>query len=479
MTVLAPPEVKTEPRRGRSIAERTRVRDAVLRRSLAGSDAIAVLLALVMVTALVDETTLVWPALLASPAAVLVGKIAGLYDHDALRLRRSSLDEVPILVTLTALLTLVVWLAGPGLTTAELTRWQVVGLWGGLVVFLGSGRFLVRALVRSTRAVERCILIGSLDARRRIEQSMSLRRDLELVDHFPMRGREGGRFSPMGAALRSAEPRLRRIAEEERIDRVILTISGIDEFDENLLDGIFALEQLGVKVSVVPQMLEVIGSAGELEDFDGLPVLGIRPFGLSRSSKLIKRGFDLAVAGTLVLLLSPVLAVLALLVRRSSPGPILYRQTRIGLEGEPFEMLKFRTMVDGAEAMQSEFVEQNATDGIFKIIDDPRATPLGRHLRRTSLDELPQLFCVLHGAMSLVGPRPLVPGEDAAVEAWRRRRLDVRPGMTGPWQVLVSTRLPLDEMVKMDYLYIATWSPWSDFLALVRTVPHVLGRRGL
>lgn len=136
-------------------------------------------------------------------------------------------------------------------------------------------------------------------------------------------------------------------------------------------------------------------------------------------------------------------------------------------------------MVEGAETMQRLLAERNATRGTFKMHDDPRITPLGRRLRARSLDELPQLLNVLGGSMSLVGPRPLVPVADAAVLGWRRRRLELPPGMTGPWQVLGSTRVPLDDMVKVDYLDIATWSPWRDAKALLMTFPHVLGRRGL
>ena len=143
-------------------------------------------------------------------------------------------------------------------------------------------------------------------------------------------------------------------------------------------------------------------------------------------------------------------------------------------------MLKFRTMVAGAESQKPALLDRNeAGGGLFKIADDPRTTPAGRMLRRTSLDELPQLINVLRGEMSLVGPRPLVVDEDSRVEGWHRRRLAMPPGMTGSWQVFGSARIPLDEMVKIDYLYGANWSLWSDVKILLRTLPYVLGRRGL
>jgi lipopolysaccharide/colanic/teichoic acid biosynthesis glycosyltransferase len=143
-------------------------------------------------------------------------------------------------------------------------------------------------------------------------------------------------------------------------------------------------------------------------------------------------------------------------------------------------MFKFRSMVRDAERIKEELRQRNeAEGGLFKITDDPRITRIGRYLRQTSLDELPQLFNVLTGDMSLVGPRPLVPDEDALIEGWERRRLAVKPGMTGLWQVYGSARIPMKEMVKIDYLYGANWSAWLDLKILLRTIPYVLSRRGV
>jgi lipopolysaccharide/colanic/teichoic acid biosynthesis glycosyltransferase len=179
------------------------------------------------------------------------------------------------------------------------------------------------------------------------------------------------------------------------------------------------------------------------------------------------------------MVLSPLLAALALLVKLTSHGPVLFRQVRVGRHGRTFEMLKFRTMVPDAEVLKRGLLSLNEADGLFKIRDDPRVTPLGRWLRRTNLDELPQLVNVVRGEMSLVGPRPLILDEDASIVGWRRRRLDVPPGMTGHWQVLGGARVPLDEMVVIDYLYIANWSLWRDVKCLLRTVACVVARRGI
>jgi lipopolysaccharide/colanic/teichoic acid biosynthesis glycosyltransferase len=195
---------------------------------------------------------------------------------------------------------------------------------------------------------------------------------------------------------------------------------------------------------------------------------------------MLKRATDVVGASVAGLLLAPAWMVAALAVRRTSPGPVLFRQRRIGRDGRSFTMLKFRTMVEGADAAKDELRELNEADALFKISDDPRITPVGRFLRRSSLDEVPQLLNVLRGEMSLVGPRPLVPEDDSlVVEGWQRRRLQVYPGMTGVWQIFGSSRIPLDEMVKIDYLYSANWSLWLDVKVLLRTIPHVMARRGL
>jgi lipopolysaccharide/colanic/teichoic acid biosynthesis glycosyltransferase len=166
-------------------------------------------------------------------------------------------------------------------------------------------------------------------------------------------------------------------------------------------------------------------------------------------------------------------------VKLDSAGPVFFRQTRVGKDGRRFAIYKFRTMCADAEARKAQLMALNEGDGLFKISDDPRITRVGRILRRTSLDELPQLFNVIKGEMSLVGPRPLILCEDEAITGYDRRRLQLTPGMTGHWQILGSSRVPLSEMVKIDYLYVAGWSLWADLKILLRTVPYMLARRGL
>jgi lipopolysaccharide/colanic/teichoic acid biosynthesis glycosyltransferase len=180
-------------------------------------------------------------------------------------------------------------------------------------------------------------------------------------------------------------------------------------------------------------------------------------------------------------ILSPILLAVAIAIKVDSPGRVLFRQRRVGRHGEEFQMLKFRSMVNEAEQMKEELVHLNsAAAGLFKIPSDPRLTRVGSVIRKWQIDEMPQLLNVLKGEMSLVGPRPLIPSEDRQIEGWYRRRLDVPPGITGHWQILGSSaRISLDEMVKLDYLYVANWSWWSDVKLLLRTIPFVMGRRGV
>jgi exopolysaccharide biosynthesis polyprenyl glycosylphosphotransferase len=267
------------------------------------------------------------------------------------------------------------------------------------------------------------------------------------------------------------------LAREHDVHRVIVAPLESDAADT--LELIRLVKATGLRVSVLPRMLEVVGSSIEFDHLEGVTMLGVRSFGLTRSSRVIKRAFDLVGSSLLIVLLSPLLAVVAVAIKLDTRGPVLFRQTRVGRDGRPFRIYKFRSMVDDAEARKHELRHLNETDGLFKIAEDPRVTRVGRLLRSSSLDELPQLFNVWHGEMSLVGPRPLVVDEDALVNGLDRLRLHLTPGMTGDWQILGNTRVPLQEMVGIDYLYVANWTLWSDVKILLRTIPYVLARSGM
>jgi exopolysaccharide biosynthesis polyprenyl glycosylphosphotransferase len=217
----------------------------------------------------------------------------------------------------------------------------------------------------------------------------------------------------------------------------------------------------------------------DVEDLGGVPLVGVREVSISRLALLIKRATDVVGALLGITLGAPLLGIIALAIRLESPGPVIFTQGRVGLGGRLFRMVKFRSMHVGAEAEQEALANLNEADGpIFKIHDDPRLTRVGRFLRRTSLDELPQLVNVLRGEMSLVGPRPPLPSEVERYQEWHRKRLEAPPGMTGLWQVSGRSRLSFDEMVLLDIYYIENWSPWLDFKILVRTIPTALSGEG-
>jgi exopolysaccharide biosynthesis polyprenyl glycosylphosphotransferase len=236
----------------------------------------------------------------------------------------------------------------------------------------------------------------------------------------------------------------------------------------------------GVRVSLAQDTLDAVGPPEHVEQLGGAVLLSLSPAAPAAGPMTGKRVLDVVVASLGALALAPLLAGIALAIRLTSPGPVLFWQDRVGLDGRRFRIAKFRTMVVDAEARKDALREHNeAGGGLFKITDDPRVTRVGRLLRRTSLDELPQLINVLRGEMSLVGPRPLVVDEDALIAGWHRDRLALKPGMTGRWQIMGSARIPMDEMVRLDQQYVASWSLWLDLRILLRTVLFVVRRRGL
>ena len=238
-------------------------------------------------------------------------------------------------------------------------------------------------------------------------------------------------------------------------------------------------EEEGKIVRIPMFVLEHTLATGRVEEFAGIPIYSLVSGPDRIAAMLGKRALDVVGALAGVILTGPLAVWIAISIRRDSPGPILFRQRRVGLHGRTFDVVKFRTMVDGAEDRLDELQEHNEIRGhAFKITDDPRITPVGRWLRRTSLDELPQLWNVLAGQMSLVGPRPPLPSEVAGYDIWHRRRLSMKPGMTGLWQVRARNEQDFDRWVETDLEYIDRWSLWLDLRIMLQTIPAVVGRSG-
>ena len=266
-------------------------------------------------------------------------------------------------------------------------------------------------------------------------------------------------------------------AHEHGVGVVIVSPSGVGP--GTLRDVTIALEGEDVDLAVAPSLFQVVTRRMTIETVGNTPLLHVDQIRLERGKAFLKRSLDVAAASALLLLTSPIMLVAAVAVWAEREGQVLFRQDRIGRDGRPFTMLKFRTMVADAEARRDELEADNDADGhFFKLVEDPRITSVGRHLRRWSIDELPQLINVLRGDMSMVGPRPPLPDEVAGYDAWHLRRLRVRPGITGVWQVSGRSEVGFDEAVRMDLFYIENWSTGYDLYLLWRTVGAVLSRRG-
>ncbi len=453
-------------------------RDALFRRMLVLADVVAIVSAFVLTVAVSQRSVqLTWAGIAAVPILVVCAKLTGLYDRDETLLRKTTLDEAPKLLQLATLCALVAWLTGGLLVRGQLDRHEAMVLWLALAAFLLLARTASRAVSLRLADPERCLFIGDEMSAETIRAKLTGHGGVKakVVAHLDL-----DKVAPWStdsfSEARLAE--IRDLAQTLDVHRAIIAPRSVDAGE--MLNLVRTLKAVGVRVSVLPRLLEVVGSSVEFDDLHGVTVMGVRRFDLTRSSAAFKRAFDLFGASLGLLAVSPLLLVIAVAIKLDSRGPVFFRQLRVGRHGQRFYMLKFRTMVPEAEAMKDSLRDRNeAMEGLFKIAEDPRVTRVGRLLRRSALDELPQLWNIVRGEMSLVGPRPLVLDEDQRIAGWHRRRLELMPGMTGPWQILGPARVPLREMVAIDYLYVANWSLWSDIKILLRTIPHVLGRRGL
>ena len=448
-------------------------RDTRFRRSLAIADAGAASVALA--GALVVGGSAPSPAILLAPVLIVVlCKLGRLYDRDEHVIRKSTLDQAPALLQASTVFALVAWFASDAFVERGFGKAEVATMWLTLVLTLLAFRVVARRIVARRTTPERILVLGGAQPLQRLRARLDKAHSIhaEVVGRVALT--RGDRDEPAPIGLLAD---LDYVLRAHHVERVI--IAPTERTSDEQLETIRVVKALGVKVSVLPRLFEVVGSSMEFDDVDGITLLGLRRYGLSRTSWLMKRTFDVVGATTALIALSPLLLAISAAIRLGSSGPVLFRQPRVGRRGQHFQMIKFRTMYDGADMDKAKLVDYCEGDGLFKLVDDPRVTPVGRLLRRCSLDELPHLVNVLRGEMSLVGPRPLIEEEDRKIAGTLHRRREGTPGMTGVWQVLGSARVPLDDMVKMDYLYRANWSLWLDIKILLRTIAHVCGGRGL
>jgi exopolysaccharide biosynthesis polyprenyl glycosylphosphotransferase len=415
---------------------------------------------------------------IAWPTWLLVFAAYRLYDNDGKRITVSSFDEIGDVFH-----ALIAGSLGFLLLSQVMRRiwdWQIFSAIEALLFVLSTfvlvplGRGALRSWVfPRVMQKRRALIVGTGADAALVQRKLAAHPEYGLETVGFLAGDE-----ELAPGVIGVPSHLTRLVDELEIDRVLLTSAMGDH--EQMLDLVRTVRRPDVQVSIVPRYFEIFTSHAILDDVEGMPLVTLPPMRLERSSRLLKRLFDIVVAGAILLLLAPLLALIAVAIRIEDRGPSFYRQPRRGRMASTFSIVKFRTMVVGAEARRENVLHLNEVDGpLFKIKGrDPRVTRIGAFLRRTSLDELPQLWNVLRGEMSLVGPRPFVVYEADQITGWASRRLDMTPGITGLWQVLGRNDIPFDEMVKLDYLYVTNWSLWWDLKLLCQTVPVVLGRRG-
>jgi exopolysaccharide biosynthesis polyprenyl glycosylphosphotransferase len=420
--------------------------------------------------------------LAALPVWIVAAKLYGLYERDEERTDHTTADDVRGVVHM---VTIGAWavLAFAWLTSlAHPQLSKLVLFWFLAVIAVSSSRAAARALCRRhVLYIQNTVILGSGPVGQRVAQKFRNHPEYGInivgfVDTEPQPLLPGLET----VAYLGAPERLDTLVPLLDVERVIVAFPELTE--EETLDLMRMLGRADVQVDIVPRLYDLVSPRLEIHSVEGLPLIGLPPPRLSRSSLLVKRAFDVTVAGALLVLLAPLLPLVAWRIRRGSTGPVLFRQMRMGADDRPFEILKFRTMVADAESRKVElahlnhYVNGNGNNGggpMFKIHDDPRVTRFGRVLRRYFFDEIPQLVNVFRGQMSLVGPRPLVLDEDRHVDEWGRRRLALKPGMTGIWQVLGRNDIGFEEMVRLDYQYVTQWSLWQDFRIIFRTLPIV------
>lgn len=385
-------------------------------------------------------------------------------------------SEISAILSATSIGVMVLFAAVSMFRYPASSRALFIYLWALAIVLVGLMRLLRRLLTRAFRkrgiGIERVLVVGGGNALgRRIMHSIATERsltaqvvgfvDLEPCDDF-------GRFRFLGTVRD-----IPGIVSGQRVDTIVIALPAASH--DQMLRITDLCQRRGVTFRVVPDLYQMRLHRVDADTINGIPLIAVSESQIRGSNLLLKRLMDAPLAVLTLTLLSPFLALIALAIKLDSEGPVLFRQTRIGKDGVPFTLYKYRSMKKDAEKELALLLERNeATGPIFKIRDDPRMTRVGKWLRRASLDELPQLINVVKGEMSLVGPRPPLPTEVEKYEDWHLRRLEVSPGLTCLWQVSGRSEIPFDEMVMLDIYYIENWSLGLDLAILLRTIPAVL-----
>jgi exopolysaccharide biosynthesis polyprenyl glycosylphosphotransferase len=481
----------SEPAR---VARTRRDRRVVVRRALVSADCIALVAAFGAVEAIVGAPAvasrefLVKAALvaLALPTWVIAAQALGLYDRDGARTFHPTIDDFNGVFQL---VTLASWITFPvswaiGLTPPNPLKMVLLWIFALSLVMVGRG--IARSASRRVPAyIQDAIIVGAGDVGQLVGRKLLQHPEygLRLVGFVDARPRER-RSELEGVGVLGQLDELPRLVANLGVERVIVAFS--NESHQELLDVVRLLRGTSAQVDIVPRLFEAVGLRAHLHDVEGLPLLGLAPTRLSRSGRLVKRAFDILGSALILLVTAPLFVYIALRIKADSSGPVIFRQTRLGMRMEPFTVLKFRTMSTGADTNEHrEFIQQTmsasasvGSNGLYKLEQPHAVTNFGRWLRKTSLDELPQLVNVLRGSMSLVGPRPCIPYETEFFAPHHFERFQVPAGITGLWQVTARALSTFGEALELDVMYVRGWSLGMDLRLLLLTPIQLLRGRG-
>jgi exopolysaccharide biosynthesis polyprenyl glycosylphosphotransferase len=449
---------------------------------LAASDAVALFVAMSLSLVIVSRrgaplVDALW-LLITLPAWVLLLRAYGLYRRPIRRPEPTHLDDLSSLFHALVIGTLGLWAFYKVAPVARLSFEEVL-IFGVLALLLCSAlRVAVRAANLKIRGPEKVFAVAPLEHVRTLQRKLANHPEYELTLYGAVTDEEGA--EEIDLPLSAGIEELDSIIASREVDHLFVQLDSTYIPQQRVVELMRACHRAGIRFSIFPSEKSLLLPGVEVNHLEGMGILSYHPPVLSRSSRLVKRSFDLVLSALMLVLFAPVMALAALAIKLDSGGrgSVLFRQVRVGQDGHRFDLIKFRTMVPDADRLVAELMEGSIDPDWLVIDNDPRVTRVGRFLRLTSLDELPQLWNVLKGQMSMVGPRPLSERDDESVRGWERHRLDIVPGLTGYWQVLGRNSIPFREMVEIDYAYVVNWSLWHDLKLLARTVPVVLQRRG-
>ncbi len=466
----------------RLVRARRRDRDYWLRRVLLAGDWVALLLALVGSFLIagdrhdpVREAFWLVPTL---PLWAVLFRVYGLYERPLRRIEPTHLDDAGSLVHALLIGTLGLWLwfrFGP-MHRMDLVEVILFGLLA--LPLIALTRVVVRAVSLRMQGAERVLVAAPMDQVRVIRRKLTNHPGygMSVVAAMPFDDED-----PDAGGIRICETlaELSLLASSGEIDHVMVQLDQEELGEAEVAELVRSCGRAGVRIGAFTRERTLLTGGVDLNHLEGMGFLSYHPPVLSHTSRLLKRALDISLSAALLTLFAVPMLIVAVAIKLDDPkGTVLFRQTRVGKDGKRFKLLKFRTMVPNADDLVARLMEQSLDPDWLVMEKDPRLTGIGPFLRRSSLDELPQLWNVLRGDMSLVGPRPLSERDDAEVRGWGRHRLDCIPGVTGYWQVLGRNDIPFREMVELDYAYVTSWTFWGDIKLLLRTIPVVLSGRG-